>query len=251
MIRCFYFFIIGAILMSSCGEMREEITINPNGSGTYDISADVIPMMRGMMEGFAQMSIAEGEEADSATIAAKVDEMLWKDFGDEIDSVMSFDEKIPENIKSDPEKMALIENAEMYMRGGKSKGYLLSGLTLNFKNADDLQKLMELSKESTENDPKASMLFANSNTTMKISKNSFFRSSVREEDDTTDTPTLDELTSLFDDFSIITVINTPKKIKSVKVKAYEVVKQTNKSVTLKYDLEDIISNEPSEIMIKW
>lgn len=252
MIRTIYLLLVSAILLASCGEMKEEITIKADGSGVYDVSADMIPMMRGMMEGFAKMGLAEGEDADSATIAAKVDEMLWKDFGDDIDSVISFNDKIPENIKNDPKKMAILENAEMYMRGGKSKGYLLTGMTLDFENSDQLLELMEMSKESTENDPKVAMLFGSSNTTMEITKDSFYRSTIREKDDEdNDTPNPDELTSLFNDFSIVTVINTPKKIKSVEVKTYEVIKQSDKSVTLKYNLEDIMSNEPSEIMIKW
>lgn len=252
MIRSIYIAFISLIILGSCGEMREEITIQSNGSGTYDISSDMIPMMRSMMEGFAKMSDSEDEELDSAALAAKVDEMLWKDFGDEIDSIMSFDEKLPEEIANDPEKMALIENAQMYMRGGRTKGYLKTGLTYSFNNVDDFRKFMELSEESTRGDQKAGILFGDFETTIKMTSTSFFRSTTKtKSDEEEDKPNLDDLNAMFKDLSIVTVINTPKKIKSLDVKTYEIVEQQAKSVTLRYRLEDIVSDKPTEILIKW
>jgi len=231
--------------------MREEISIKADGTGTYEISSDIIPMMRGMMLSFAKMDLEEGEELDSVELANKVEELVWKDFGDEIDSVLSLDDRIPPDLKSDPAQMAMIERTTMFMRGGRNKGYLKSGVNYSFENAQDLKDFIKLSEEQTKGDNKVKMLFGDSETVLKMTKNSFFRSTTQNQPEKSEEE-LEDLESMFSDVSILTVINTPKKIKKVKVKTYEIVERKAKSVTLQYKIGDILQgNKTSEISIEW
>jgi len=231
----------------SCGETKEEITINNDGSGTYEVSADVIPMIRSMMQSFAQFGMEEGEEVDSAKLAAKVEEMVWKDFPGEVDSTLSVDPEVLETYKDDPEKLALINQTTMYMKGGRDKGYVKTGLLFHFKNPEELELFTQMMEESSDDNEKTK-LFSHTNTTLKLTKNSFYRSSMQTKPLESDSAVA-ALDALFEDATIITQINFPKKIKKVKVKTYEILKQGDKSLVLKFDPAKAIKEGKSEIKV--
>ena len=225
----------GILLLTSCGDIKEEITFKEDGSGNYTISTDMIPMMRNMMKGFATMGMTEEEKLDTAAVTAKLEAMLWKDFKGEIDSTLDISSKIPEDIKKDPSKMALINQAHMFMRGSQEKGYMNMGMDYTFKNTKNLTELLTIIEEGQKKDKKGS-LFGESKTETKITNTSFYRSSkqtkpVKEED-----ASVMAMMKMFESMNLYTTLNFPRKIKSVTVSTYEVVSKTDKSVTLKYNL---------------
>lgn len=244
-------FIAIVLLVSACGEMKEEIVIEKDGSGTYEMSFDMIPMMRGMMTGFAAMAAEEGEEMDSTEIAAKVEEMIWKDFQGEVDTVMDITNRLPPEVTEDPQKMAIASNMEVFMKGGKAQGYLLSGIKYDFDDAKGLEDFYELyQNEGGKTDPKMQMLMGNSESEIRITSNSFYRSyqstGKSEEID------LNQFNKMFEGVSVTTVFRAPKKIKDVKVKNFEIVSRDGNRVTLKYNLMDAMSSgEPVEMEIRW
>ena len=248
----FVLFIFSVFLLTSCGEMKEEIVIDEDGSGFYEVSFDMIPMMRGMMQGMSQLTDEDMTEADSLEMIAAVEEQIWAQFPDEVDSTMDLQQGIPPEVRDSPEKMAVVEKASAFMRGGKSKGYLLTGVNYKFDDAEDLMKFYELSREGNKGDPKMDMLMGNTDTELVITANSFFRSQKVAQSDEEDQPDIEVIKKFFKDGGITTVITVPGKIKKLNVKTYEIVEQTKNSVTLKIDMLDLFTTEePAEIDIKW
>lgn len=220
------------VVLSSCGEIKEEITLNSDGSGSYRMSADMIPMMRTMMYSFAKMSADEG--ADSLEIMAEVEEKLWKDFPDEIDSVLNIANRLDEEIKNNPDKMALLESTTMFMRGGKSKGYMHTGLEFDFANSEEFNQLMDLVQEGQQKDKQANML-GKSETEIKVTPKLFYRKTTQvSELDSDKLPP--NMSGMMDEMKVLTVLKFERKIKSIDVKGYGIVEKSNNQVTLEYDL---------------
>ena len=243
----FLIFIGASIFWFSCAEVREEITINKNGSGTYEVSSDIIPMMRTMMESFASM-MPDSVQTDSAATTQKIEEMIWKDFPEEVDSIINVSNELPPEVKDDPVKTAMVENITMYMRGGRKQGVMLTGLEYNFKDSEDLNQFQNLLDEYSQKDQRGGQLPA-SKSEVKITSSSFYRLSkfsepLPEKQD-------EAMASLFKDLQLMTfytVINFPRKIKRVDLKGYTIVDQSDKSVTLKYDIEHaLFQGQSSEI----
>ena len=244
-----FYLIITIPLFFSCGEMREEITINKDGSGKYEISSDMIPMMRTMMQSMAKLSVEEGEEPDSAAMALKVEEMIWKDFPAEIDSVITLDNELPPEVKNDPKAMALLENTVIYMRGGRDAGYIKSGFEFTFDNTNQFEDFTNLLEETGKKNRKASA-FSSSKTKMKIEPNYFLRTATSINKKNADAQTK-QMMPMVKDMNILTVLNFQRKIDQIELVHYEVVERTETSVTLRYDfMEAYESGKESKIEIK-
>lgn len=234
-------FVLG--MLTSCGEMHEEITINEDGSGTYEISADIIPMMREMMKGLAALGLEEGETLDSL----ELDALIWEDFPEEVDSIMNMDDQIPDSVRNDPAKMALVQKMTVFQKGGKKKGYMRSGINFQFANSQEVMDFENLLEETSKED-KQVKLMGESNTTIELTPTLFYRSTTTTSASGTEDQGIDEMLG---NSKIVTRINFSKKIKKVSTKTYQVVEQTATSVTLSYSfLEALNSEEPIEFRIE-
>ena len=246
-------FILSAILVTSCGQMKEEIIIEKGGTGSYEMSFDMIPMMRGMMLGMSQMADEGMMGPDSLEMMAKLEEQIWSKFPDEVDSTMDLSQGVPPEVRDNPAKMAIVKKATGFVRGGKNKGYLLSGVNYQFESVDDLKAFYEISREGNKGNPKMDMLMGKTDTEMIITSNRFFRSQkIEQEEDEEDEQDLSSIEKFFEGAGITTVITVPKKIKKINVKTYEIVKRKGNSVTLKIDILDLFTaSEPAEFDIRW
>lgn len=237
------------IVMASCGEVREEITFDKDGSGTYEVSADIIPMMKKMMESTAKLTVEDGETMDSAALAAKVDEMIWKDFPGEIDSVISLDSKITPEMKNDPETMALVNKTTAYMRGSREEGFIKTGVKFSFDSSDEFMSFMNLIEENGQEGKQDNPL-GKTKTELIVTPKSFIRTVEylnKQEEDPSDGMAL----LMLQDMSILTVLNFPGKIDKVDVTHYEIIEKSDRSVTLKFDMiKAMKSDAKSEIRVK-
>lgn len=231
----FLLFGLFSLALISCGEIKEEIVIKADGSGSYDVSADIIPMMRKMMTGMAAM--LDEDDLTDEQIAQKVEDMIWKDFPNEVDSVLDFSDKLDAETLADKEKMRILENVTLYMRGGRDLGYMKTGVSYPFSNSADFEQMQALLGESSKADPKAALL-SQAKTDIKIGPNSFYRSSVVPENDDENYAAVAKMMA---GSKITTVLQFDKKISSVNVETYEIVKQEAKSITLSYSLADALT----------
>ena len=126
-------------LMTSCQNLTEEITIELDGSGKYQLYSDAIPSMLTVMTTMdSMMAIPDSTGKIVRKSQAEIEEQIWKDFPESIDSTLDIMSELPDSIKNDPEKMAMLEKTRVYMTGGRTKGYMNVGMAYNY---DDLEEL--------------------------------------------------------------------------------------------------------------
>ncbi|ELR73689.1 hypothetical protein C900_02093 [Fulvivirga imtechensis AK7] len=237
------------LLLCSCGEVREEITFHKDGSGTYDVSANTIPMMRQMMEATVQMTAPEGETMDSVAMAAKVEEMVWKDFPDKIDSVISLESDLTPDMRNDPEVMALFNKTTAYMKGSRQEGFIKTGVKFDFDNSEEFLSFMKMIEDKSQEEEQKNPL-GKTKTELIVTPNSYVRTVAY-----TDRPDNDDESTalarmMLQDMSMLTVLNFPKKIDKVDLVHYKVVERSERSIILKFDmLKALEGDEKSEIRV--
>lgn len=237
------------ISLCSCGDIREEITFNKDGSGTYEVSSDIIPMMEKMMMSTAKLTVKEGEAMDSAALAAKVEEMVWKDFPGKIDSVISLESNLTPEMKNDEQTMALLNKTTAYMKGSREEGFIKAGVKFDFESSEEFLSFMNMMEDNSQKSEQNSPL-GKTKTEMIVTPKSYIRTVEyidRPEDDQSGGMAL----LMLQDMNMLTVLNFPKKIDKVDLVHYDIVEQSDKSVTVKYNIiEAMESDSKSEIRIK-
>ena len=140
--RLFILAMISCIfLMTSCQSMTEEITIELDGSGKYNTYCDIIPMLTTIVA--AMDSVFAFPDSTGNVVRkspAEIQESVWQDFSEDMDSTMDFMSNLPDSIKDDANKMAILEKTKIYTKGGKSKGYVEVGMEYSFDHLDKLKK---------------------------------------------------------------------------------------------------------------
>jgi hypothetical protein len=122
------------IVLTSCGDIHEDIYVSKAAGGTYNIKSDVLSMMK-------QMTKMQGGGEDAA-------EGLWQQMGGEsIDSTIDLTDRFTDEQKANEKLMRIVKNAKIYMRGSKAEDKLEMGLNYTFDNVADLNELGSLSRE--------------------------------------------------------------------------------------------------------
>ena len=224
---------ITTLLLTSCGDFTEEITINEDGSGKMEFYTDLVPFMSKTMAAFASM----GEESDQLSeeeLDKKVENMIWEKMGAEIDSVIDYTDKIPPEIKNDPVKYEIVKRMTGFMKGGKKEGKINTGIAFPYKDNTDLANFISVLEESQEKDPQA-RLMGDGKSKYTTTKNSFRRTIVYNNEDKEASQIPMEA---FKDMKYYVIINTPKKIKNIT--GSNIKSQTDKQVIFEYNIIDYI-----------
>ena len=229
-------FVLIAISFSfffSCDNMTEEIYLNSDGSGEYVIYTDMIPSMVKMMEVFAAMDTTFQGTPEELT--AKVEDKIWEDFpSGEVDSIMDTSkEKIPEEVKNDPERMAMFKRVESFMKGSKAKGYMNAGMRFKFADMKELNKFLVLAKDSQDTE----MTNVETKTSFSYKKRRLKRVmtyTINEEIEVGSTTGMEEM---FGDAKMRTIVHLPKNVKSIKGNGMTL--KNDKKVIFEYNLLDV------------
>jgi len=142
--------IILLFLLQSCTTVTEEIYLEQNGSGTYVFYTDMIPFMKNMAfqmdKMFKKDDSTAVQETDEERMA-RIEEEIWEDFPDYIDSTYSMSDELPDSVRQNKDIMKYFDKAEGFMEGGKSKGYVYMGFRYTFSELQELQEFMKVMKE--------------------------------------------------------------------------------------------------------
>ena len=233
-----------AIFLQSCDNMTEEIYLNEDGSGEYMMYSDMIPSMEKMAIEMARMfqdmdSTGEIKNMTDKELAEMMSEEIWSDFPEEIDSIIDITQELPDSVRDNPQKMAIIEKATMFMKGGKSKGYLNTGVKYPFQNLDDLDAFSEMMQQQNSNDqlPQMGVDVGKMKVDYSFANNTFSRTSTY-----TKPPQIDmdeeqeELLKKMLGGNVKTIIHLPKKIK--KITGDNLKEKEAKTVIFEYNLFD-------------
>lgn len=234
-----FFILLG---LASCGNIVEEINLEKDGSGSYEVKTDIIPATVNMTVTFTKMFAAMDTTnvIDVDSLTAAVQEKVWEDFGDgEVDSIIDMANEIPDSLKDDPEYLAFVERVNVFMRGSKEKGYMNMGMEFNFTDGDDYQFMLNKFEEiqSSQGDQKTGsplddLSSVRSRVTIESDKKHFVRKTeylnpIESEEE------VEGLQEMLGDGKFITVVNTKRKIK--KVNAKHIKRVEDYSVTFEYD----------------
>lgn len=239
------FVVLAFILLTcvSCFSIKEEIYLNSDGSGKYLVYTDMIAGSRDMMLG---MMSSMNPDADQDSLMKVVEDQLWQQYPSEIDSILDFSDKIPDSIKNDPDKQKYLERMEMFMEGGREKGYVNSGIRFTFNSMDDLEELMDLLDQSSRAGS-GEMPMPSTKVKYAFDKKSFSRTAIIEDEKVEmNDSTMMALSAMLENSSWQLIVHLPKKVK--KASSDQLVKNEGKDVIYEYDLLKIISGEQSMSM---
>lgn len=234
--------------LASCGNVVEEITIEADGTGTYEIKTDIIPATVNMAVTMTKMfsSIDSTKTLNEDSLQMAVLEEVWADFGDEeIDSTLDVMSQMPDSLLKTDADRKYAEGMNMFMRGSRDKGYMNMGVEYAFADAEDFQGFMEFWERlqaSSGNQQTGSPLDDLGDMRSKVeivqTSNSFSRKTEYLnpiEDDSE----LEGMAELLGDGKYITVVKTKRKIK--KVNGEHIKDIDDYSVTFEYPFVDAFS----------
>lgn len=217
----------------SCEEMREEITIAADGSGTYEVYTDMLPMMKTMAAMGLQGEMTEEEKE------TKLNEMIWKGKTGKIDSIIDFKDKMGKEFKG-KEFDEMMKNTVAYMRGGKEDNKMVMGVNFKFKNGKELDSFQAMLEDSQKNKGETKGMGKTKSTT-KLTPNGFSRSTKVVEKVNLDDANIKMTLQFVTNTKMVTVVKTPKKIKSVK--GNFVREQKDNEVVFEYSLASLLKQE--------
>lgn len=204
------------------------------------VNTDMIAGSRNMM---MEMMTSINPEADTDSLLKVIEDQLWQEYPSRVDSIIDFSDKVPDSIKNDPAKQKYLERMQMFMEGGREKGYMNSGMRFNFKSMDDLEDLMKLLDESSKNSAGGPPM-PSTQINYMLDKNSFSRkASLNTEGEMMNDSTVMALSAMFKESSWQLIVHLPKKAK--KASTAQLVSKEGKDVVYEYDLLKLINGEQS------
>ena len=153
---------LGILTLTSCGDIGQDLKINPDGSGTLETSFNIGEMM-GMMKGLGDMGeigvsdefLSEDpvpEQIPDTTMAMPEQpkdpmELLMEKVTDpaydkDFDTLISFLTIMPDSVKEKETRLDLINKLSIRMRSPAKSSDLTMGILMNFDNPAQLQELI-------------------------------------------------------------------------------------------------------------
>lgn len=229
------------LLLFSCASVTEEIYLNNDGSGEYLVYTDVISSTRGMMLGMMS-SIYPDASADS--LRQIIDDQIWADMSDEVDSLIDFSTRVPDSIKNDPDKQKYLERMEMFMKGSKKDGFLNSGMSYRFQAVAELEDFVEFMNENqSATSGGMGMDLPNMKVKYSFDGKSFSRTTVMDEAIEMNDSTMMMLSTMLEGAKSRLIIHLPREVKMASKS--QLFEQSGKDVVYEFDLLKVINGEQS------
>jgi hypothetical protein len=143
------------MLLTSCGDMIQELKLNPDGSGTLETSFDVGDLMS-MTKGFQDMGTDDTTYTDDTIpdslsikpdtikdpMQALIEKVTDPSYDKDFDTTMTFLSIMPDSIKAKETRLDLAQQLGIRLVSPAKSANLTIGLVANFKNAQNLKELV-------------------------------------------------------------------------------------------------------------
>ena len=227
------------IFLCSCISITEEIYLNSDGSGEYLVYADAISSTRDMMLG---MMSSMYPDAPEDSLRQVIENQIWADMPDEVDSLIDFSSRVPDSVKNNPDSKKYLDKMEMFMKGNKAEGYLNSGMSYKFDAIADLEDFIDfMNRNQSATGGGMGMDLPSMNVKYSFDGNSFSRTTqMAEEVDLSDS-TMMILNTMLEDSKSRLIIHLPKKVK--KASKDQLVEKNGKDVIYEFDLLKVLNGE--------
>ena len=148
--------ILTMTLLSSCGDIEQNLVLNANGSGTLETSFDIGEVM-GMMKGMGEMgdlqnddvTISASEPLDSTLSTPKdpmeliIEKVTDPSYSRDFDTLISFISIMPDSVKQKETRMDLVSKINLRMRSPANSSSLIMGVVMNFDNKAQLDEMVK------------------------------------------------------------------------------------------------------------
>jgi len=240
-----FFFILAAFSLNSCDNITEEIHINADGSGEYIFYTDMIPGIRKMT---SEMFMLFEDSASASSGAESLEDSIWKDFPDVIDSIIDYSEILPDSLLSIPENKELIEKMKFFMEGGRSKGYVNMGFRFGFKDLGELSEVLKKVEDNQHNSGAGGGMMPEldemrTDVKYELKENVLKRKTVFLSKPDFQQTDIEMLKMFMADAKMKTIVHTPTKVKTVT--GSNAKKLSDTSVALEYNMLDYIMGNAS------
>ena len=242
---------LGLLLFTSC-KLKEEITFNENGSGTYNLVVD----MSGMM------SMAKGMDKSADSTKTKKEPIVKDSIFKLSDLLIEKKDSIAKLSKEERESLEKLKDLSVKIHMDETKGEMEMAYVFSFKNPKDLDNIMnklsevdKLSKKGKSN-PMDEMgdAFPKTEVRYKFNKRSFQRISTKvksEEDEKEETEKKDNKLEQFSQmFQFELVYHFPRRIKSINYKD-ALLSSDGKTVHINVPLSKLESPELMNLKVEF
>lgn len=142
--------------LTSCGDIEQNLTIKPDGSGTLETSFDIGEMMS-MIKGFGDagmedVTISSDQEVDTALVTPEkikdpmellMDKVTDPSYDKDFDTTMSILSIMPDSVKQKDTRPELTKKLNIRMKSPANSSDLTIGLLMNFDNQAQLKELVK------------------------------------------------------------------------------------------------------------
>jgi hypothetical protein len=152
------FILIG---LTSCGDIVQDLKLNPDGSGTLETSFDVGEMMS-MVNGMGEMGDLNNEDVtistdqEKSTAPTPPAEPESKDPMDNIikrvtdpayphdfDTLMTLESIMPDSVKKEQKRMDLVKKMKLHLTSPANSASLVFGIVMDFKSDKELKEMIQ------------------------------------------------------------------------------------------------------------
>jgi len=216
--------------------ITEEIFINEDGSGRYNVYTNEVPMMKQ-----AIMMRLQAEEQPKENLEKKAEKEIWSTHPSNFNEASNPLNKANKGEVSDPKKRSLLRNITNFTIGNKLKNTIDSGVMCKFNNLEELSQLMDILRT----DPLQSLnsiQLKEPSVAFDISNNNFTKQTLR--------ANKKPITTTFQEGTFTTNLYLPNNVK--KVKGNNVKNKKGRMVSFEYKLSDVLSGKiGTDFEVKW
>lgn len=229
------FIAIFAMFLPPYHNITEEIFINEDGSGRYNVYTNEVPMLKQ-----AIMMRLQAENTDVKTIEKQAEEEIWANHPANFNEASNPLNKANKKLL-DESKRKLLRNITNFTIGNKLKNTIDSGVMCKFNNLDELSKLMDLLRT----DPLQTLTtieIKESNSVFELSNNKFTKQTLRLNKKSTETA--------FQKGTLTTNLYLPDNVK--KVKGNNLKNKKGRMVSFEYNLSEVLAGKiDTDFEVKW
>lgn len=216
--------------------ITEEIFLNEDGSGRYNVYTNEVPMLKQ-----AIMTRLQADKDNSKNLEEKAEKEIWSFHPASFNQASNPLKKANKDVKEDKQKRDLLKNITNFTIGNKLKNSIDTGVMCKFNNLEELAQLMDLLRT----DPLQSLQsiqLRETNVVFEISNNKFTKQ--------TTTAKKNASLSSTKEGTLTTNLYLPNNAK--KVKGTNFKNKKGRLVSFEYKLSEVLSGQANtDFEVKW
>jgi len=225
-----------AMFLPPYQNITEEIFINEDGSGRYNVYTNEVPMLKQ-----AIMVRLQTEDMPIKNIENKVKEEVWANHSMNFNEASSPLNNATKEVLADPTKKKLLRNITNFKIGNRVKNTIDAGVMCKFDNLEELSQLMTLLRT----DPLqslASLQLKESSAVFELNNNKFTKQTLR--------TNKKQFFSTSQEGTFTTNLYLPSDVK--KVKGSFLKHKKGRLVSFEYKLSEVLSGKiDTDFAVRW